>query len=179
MAEMNVPAWPIPIHQTKLMMAKAQATGMLLPHRPMPMQTVAVTATTRSAKKTDEIATPAHQRMVRGVHTGERSWSDSSASVEWPRMTSLVHGLLDLGVGVVDAGQVLGARARPQLVEHLEGARLLAPLRPSRVPVWRSEPNWMACVGQACWQAVTTSPGRMSRSSTRAWISASRMRCTQ
>src|SRR4051812_36689285 len=26
-AEMSVPAWPIPIHQTKLMMAKPQPTG--------------------------------------------------------------------------------------------------------------------------------------------------------
>ncbi len=36
-AEMNVPAWPIPTHQTKLMMPKPQATGMLLPQTPMPM----------------------------------------------------------------------------------------------------------------------------------------------
>ena len=28
MAEISVPAWPIPIHQTKLMMAKPQPTGM-------------------------------------------------------------------------------------------------------------------------------------------------------
>src|SRR5688500_4617941 len=35
-AEMRVPAWPIPIHQTKLMMSKAHATGMLLPQMPMP-----------------------------------------------------------------------------------------------------------------------------------------------
>src|SRR5205814_6113053 len=31
MAEMNVPAWPIPIHQTKLVIAKAQPTGMSTP----------------------------------------------------------------------------------------------------------------------------------------------------
>ncbi len=37
---MNVPAWPIPIHQTKLMIANAQATGMLLPQMPMPVMTV-------------------------------------------------------------------------------------------------------------------------------------------
>ncbi len=36
-AEMNVPAWPIPIHQTKLTMPNAQATGMLFPQRPMPV----------------------------------------------------------------------------------------------------------------------------------------------
>ena len=36
MALMSVPAWPMPIHQTKLVMSKAQATGMLLPQAPMP-----------------------------------------------------------------------------------------------------------------------------------------------
>ena len=37
MAEISVPAWPMPIHQTKLMMPKAQPTGMLLPQTPMPL----------------------------------------------------------------------------------------------------------------------------------------------
>ena len=36
-AEISVPAWPMPIHQTKLMIAKPQATGMLLPQMPMPI----------------------------------------------------------------------------------------------------------------------------------------------
>src|ERR1700730_3547789 len=40
MAEISVPAWPMPIHQTKLTMPKAQATGMLLPQTPMPFVTV-------------------------------------------------------------------------------------------------------------------------------------------
>jgi len=31
MAEISVPAWPMPIHQTKLMMSKPQPTGALLP----------------------------------------------------------------------------------------------------------------------------------------------------
>src|SRR6185436_14980095 len=35
-AEINVPAWPIPIHQTKLMMSNAQPTGWLLPQTPIP-----------------------------------------------------------------------------------------------------------------------------------------------
>jgi hypothetical protein len=35
-AEISVPAWPMPIHQTKLMMSNAQPTGMLLPQIPMP-----------------------------------------------------------------------------------------------------------------------------------------------
>ena len=33
---MNVPAWPIPIHQTKLTIANPQATGMLTPQMPTP-----------------------------------------------------------------------------------------------------------------------------------------------
>ena len=37
-AEMNVPAWPMPTHQTKLMIAKPQATGMLMPQMPTPCQ---------------------------------------------------------------------------------------------------------------------------------------------
>ena len=36
-AEMKVPAWPMPIHQTKLAMAKPQATGMLMPQMPTPL----------------------------------------------------------------------------------------------------------------------------------------------
>ena len=40
MAEISVPAWPIPIHQTKLMMSKAQPTGMLFPQAPMPLYSV-------------------------------------------------------------------------------------------------------------------------------------------
>src|SRR5690606_10880478 len=36
-AERNVPAWPMPIHQTKLMIGKPHAVGMSLPHRPTPV----------------------------------------------------------------------------------------------------------------------------------------------
>ena len=35
-AEMSVPAWPIPIHQTKLMIAKPHAMGTLMPQIPVP-----------------------------------------------------------------------------------------------------------------------------------------------
>ena len=34
---MNVPAWPIPIHQTKFMIAKPHATGILTPQMPTPL----------------------------------------------------------------------------------------------------------------------------------------------
>src|SRR3954452_19970813 len=38
-AEMSVPAWPMPIHQTKLVMSNAQPTGTLLPQMPIPFVT--------------------------------------------------------------------------------------------------------------------------------------------
>ncbi len=38
MAEISVPAWPIPIHQTKLIIAKPQPMGMLMPQMPTPLQ---------------------------------------------------------------------------------------------------------------------------------------------
>ena len=40
MALISVPAWPMPIHQTKLMIPNAQATGMLLPQVPIPFASV-------------------------------------------------------------------------------------------------------------------------------------------
>ncbi len=38
MAEIRVPAWPMPIHQTKLRMAKPQPTGMSMPQMPTPFE---------------------------------------------------------------------------------------------------------------------------------------------
>ena len=38
MAEIRVPAWPIPIHQTKLTMAKPHPIGMVTPQMPMPLR---------------------------------------------------------------------------------------------------------------------------------------------
>ena len=79
---MNVPAWPIPIHQTKLVMAKAQATGMLLPQTPMPVRTVYVTATTSidfvTATKGDTVTLsggngrPITVRIPAGVTDGQK-----------------------------------------------------------------------------------------------------------
>ena len=39
-AEISVPAWPMPTHQTKLVMSQAQPTVLLRPHTPMPVATV-------------------------------------------------------------------------------------------------------------------------------------------
>ena len=44
-AEISVPAWPIPIHHTKLTMANPQAMGITIPHMPTPRTNSHVTAT--------------------------------------------------------------------------------------------------------------------------------------
>src|SRR6201996_5249449 len=49
MAEISVPAWPIPIHQTKLMIAKPQAPGIVTPQIPTPFSTSQVNAITSSS----------------------------------------------------------------------------------------------------------------------------------
>ncbi len=53
---MSVPAWPMPIHQTKLMMSNAQATGMLLPQMPMPLS---------SSQPIDIVSMPSRARPIR------------------------------------------------------------------------------------------------------------------
>ena len=55
-AEMSVPAWPMPIHQTKLMIAKPQPTGMLTPQMPVPLmssQVIAISSIIVSMKPTN------------------------------------------------------------------------------------------------------------------------------
>src|SRR5436189_4470713 len=47
-AEISVPAWPIPIHQTKFVMSNAQPTGMLLPQIPIPFTDRYVSETSNS-----------------------------------------------------------------------------------------------------------------------------------
>ena len=68
-AEISVPAWPIPIHQTKLMIAKPQATGCVIAQMPTPFRNSQVTATssTVAPPPATEEGEPA-QRRVRREH---------------------------------------------------------------------------------------------------------------
>jgi hypothetical protein len=63
-AEISVPAWPIPIHQTKLMMSNAQPTGMLLPQMPMPVNSSLTIVTFRIIKKRKATAKPETSQSV-------------------------------------------------------------------------------------------------------------------
>ena len=66
-AEISVPAWPMPIHQTKLMMSNAQPTGMLLPQIPMPVKSsfmIVMFRTIRKKKRDRKPEEPADRRPV-------------------------------------------------------------------------------------------------------------------
>ena len=61
MAEISVPAWPMPIHQTKFVMSNAQPTGMLLPQIPMPFMNRCPTDTSRRPASVADTPRPAIQ----------------------------------------------------------------------------------------------------------------------
>src|ERR1039458_10163926 len=70
MAEMSVPAWPMPIHQTKLMMANPQPTGMSRPQIPTPFRNSQVTAVNSMTQMLPANVKPKNQNMgVWGVST--------------------------------------------------------------------------------------------------------------
>src|ERR1044071_4140377 len=74
-ADISVPAWPMPIHQTKLTMAKPQPIGWLTPQIPPPLANSQVTEARKTIRIMNEIPKPRyHQRGVRRSTT-ELIWS--------------------------------------------------------------------------------------------------------
>ncbi len=70
MAEISVPAWPMPIHQTKFVIANPHATGTLTPQMPMPRYSSMVTASASSPRSASPSMKPkSHPRPVRCVRT--------------------------------------------------------------------------------------------------------------
>src|SRR5947199_3393245 len=129
MAEISVPAWPMPIHQTKLMIAKPQPMGTLTPQIPTPFSTRWVSATNSSIIRANETAKPANQ--PHGVRrwrtmllifsvTEAKSWPGPiSSPVTGGGVASLARSATGhLGVGVAHRGQVGRARTRVQLREE-------------------------------------------------------------
>src|ERR1700677_1500377 len=69
-AEISVPAWPMPIHQTKLMMANPQATGMVIAQMPVPTRNSQVTAVSSTVAPAPARLNNANQPIgVEGVST--------------------------------------------------------------------------------------------------------------
>ena len=63
-AEISVPAWPIPIHQTKLTIAKPHITGTSIPQMPTPRKSSTVSDVNSTVVRTKPIAMPRNQRQL-------------------------------------------------------------------------------------------------------------------
>ena len=106
MAEINVPAWPIPIHQTKLMMANPQATGIVMAQMPVPFRNSQVTATSNSIAMLPASAKPKnHPSGVCGVSTMRVNFSVTERNVcpgamtRCSPVTGSIMGSMPGGVG--------------------------------------------------------------------------------
>src|SRR3569833_1281012 len=98
-AEIKVPAWPMPIHQTKLMMPNAHPTGMLLPHIPIPFHRVTVIPTTSSPSPASARPNRVHQPLPGSRQTWLSSEELRDSSVCAPSM----RGIGSSGSFVVEA----------------------------------------------------------------------------
>ena len=84
MAEMSVPAWPMPIHQTKLMMANPQSTGCVMAQMPTPFRNSHVTAVSSTMATPPANVKRANQPIgVCGVSTMRAIFSVIDRKV-WP-----------------------------------------------------------------------------------------------
>src|SRR5215467_3694260 len=84
MAEMSVPAWPIPIHHTKLTIANPHPMGMLMPHMPTPLVNNQPMAIVIKPVKPKESAKPTYQpKEVGRLRTMELILSVTEPKV-WP-----------------------------------------------------------------------------------------------
>ena len=88
MAEMKVPACPMPIHQTKSTMPSAHPTGMLFPQTPMPVVAVYVSAA-NNKRLPAPVANRSGVKPRRPLRSGAMSWSVSWAFPGSPSRTSL------------------------------------------------------------------------------------------
>ena len=83
MAEISVPAWPIPIHQTKLVMANPQPTGIWMPQMPTPLANSSATDHRNSSSSANPTAKHANQndRRAAGQHHGSDLVGDRAERV--------------------------------------------------------------------------------------------------
>ena len=72
MALISVPAWPMPIHHTKLVIPNPQPTGMLLPQEPIPSARVTVIASSIAARPVRAMRNARSQPLSGRAHTCAR-----------------------------------------------------------------------------------------------------------
>ena len=79
-AEMSVPAWPMPIQKTKFVMSNAHPTSLLRPHTPMPVAKRYAAIPTPMANAVAATAVQAHQPMRGNVSSGRATSAVTLAS---------------------------------------------------------------------------------------------------
>src|SRR5512143_82068 len=148
-AEISVPAWPMPIHQTKLMIAKPHAIGTFTPQMPTPRNRSQASESSSTFMTVNAMPKPTNQPS--GVFFERTRLAILSVTVAnvWPgpmigastrtggstreplAMVSLAAGSLarDLGVRVAHRREVGRARLRLQLLEQSVAARAGVQLR--------------------------------------------------
>src|SRR6266702_780421 len=132
MAEIRVPAWPMPIHHTKLMMSKPQPTGTLGPQTPIPLKSRKPRARSRSWRRAKPAAKPSHHPrgalrwrtmvLILSV-TVPKVWPGPTMGCSaWGELAMAGH----VGVRVPDRGQIGGAGPGHELGQEavVAGARL-------------------------------------------------------
>ena len=85
-AEIRVPAWPMPTQKTKLVMSKAQPTGLLRPQMPIPSQNSQAMLTPSRPSIEREMRKQIHQPRVAGRSIGRATASVMAWNVWAPRI---------------------------------------------------------------------------------------------
>src|ERR1700761_4113155 len=138
MAEISVPAWPIPIHHTKLIIANPHAPGMVTPQMPTPFRNSQVSATMRNVATPPATASPPNQpsgvfdvRTMPAIFcvTDLKLWPGAMTAYSPVRgsiigsttgsIGDFVAMLCELRIWVDDAGRVAGARPIVQVRQRL------------------------------------------------------------
>ena len=110
-ALMSVPAWPMPIHHTKLMMGKAQDTGWLLPKTPTPRSNSTLTLTRNTINRAKATKKPTYQRPPSRCSRTMDAMAFVTEPIVWPG--SITGGRrVDRGAGSREDDLLIRARLR-------------------------------------------------------------------
>src|SRR3569833_611377 len=116
-AEISVPAWPMPIHHTVLVIMKPQAAGILRPAVPMPLMISHVTEHRNSIANKKQIANPSQNHFGRRPASGTLAIRPAMAG-------SLGAPLIAWSDTVAHLREIRRARPRAERGKHRVARRL-------------------------------------------------------
>src|SRR5438105_15687291 len=89
MAEISVPAWPMPIQNTKLVMSNAQFTGLFDPHTPTPVEIRYVAASTPPRSRADVVRNAGHHQDGWPFSVTSPIWAESVSKSVGPQTSGM------------------------------------------------------------------------------------------